>query len=684
MVEHKKVEHKKIRNMALLSHSGAGKTSLLERALFECKIISRIGKVEEGNTVSDFEPEEIKRSGSIQTSIVPIVFNGLTVNILDTPGYDDFVGEIIPVFRVVESSAILIDATVGVEVGSEKAWQLCEENKTPRLIVVNKLDRETTDFRAIVKNIEESFGRKCVSIQSPVGAEANFKSVVDLMDIKQNSVEGAILDIEASKERLIEAVAESDEELATKYLEGEDISNEEIIQGLKTGVMNADIVPIIAVSAETGVGVEQLLKIIDLLLPSPAESKKSYGVEGNLDQANDLSTSSDGPLTAFVFKTTADPFVGKLSFFRIYSGSLKSNSEVVVARSGENERIGQIFSIMGKKQKPVNELTSGDIGAVAKLSDVVTGDTLVTNGNKIKLPLIDFPTGNYQMAISPKTKADVDKMSNALSRLMEEDSTLNIDRQRDTSETLLSGFGEAHLSVAIEKAKRKFRAELETNVPKVPYKETISSIATSEYKHKRQSGGHGQYGHVLLRVEPQSRGKGFEFASEVVGGAVPKEYIPAVEKGVLRALSDGIIANCPVVDIKVVLYDGSYHDVDSSGISFEIAASHALKQGFLSANPCLLEPIVKLHVTVPDSKMGDVIGDLNGKRGKIVGMNPAGGITEVEVEIPHSEVLRYATELRSQTQGRGTYSISFSHYEMVPPHISDPIIASRKKDSESG
>ena len=677
------VEHKKIRNIAFLSHSGAGKTSLVERALFECKIISRIGKVEEGNTVSDFEPEEIKRSGSIQTSIVPIVFNGLTVNIFDTPGYDDFVGEIIPVFRVVESSAILIDATAGVEVGSEKAWQLCEENKTPRLIVVNKLDREPTDFSAIVKNIEESFGRKCVPIQSPVGAEANFKSVVDLMDLKENSVEGAILDIEASKERLIEAVAESDDELATKYLEGEDISNEEVIQGLKTGVMDGNIVPIIAVSAETGVGVKELLKVIDLLFPSPAESKKSYGVEGNLDQAKDLSTSSDGPLTAFVFKTTADPFVGKLSFFRIYSGSLKSNSEVVVARSGGNERIGQIFSIMGKEQKPVNELTAGDIGAVAKLSDVVTGDTLVTNGNKIKLPLIDFPTGNYQMSISPKTKADVDKMSNALSRLIEEDSTLNIDRQRDTSETLLSGFGETHLSVAMEKVKRKFGTELETNVPKVPYKETISSIATSEYKHKRQSGGHGQYGHVLLRVEPQSRGKGFEFASEIVGGAVPKEYIPAVQKGVLKTLSDGIIANCPVVDIKVVLYDGSYHDVDSSGISFEIAASHALKQGFLSANPCLLEPIVKLQVTVPDSKMGDVIGDLNGKRGKIVGMNPGGGITELEAEIPHSEVLRYATELRSQTQGRGTYSISFSHYEMVPPHISSPIIASRKKDSES-
>ena len=676
-------EQQKKRNIALLSHSGAGKTSLLERALFECKIISRIGKVEEGNTVSDFEPEEIKRGGSIQTSIVPIVFNGININMLDTPGYDDFVGEIIPVFRVVESAVILIDATAGIEVGTEKAWQLCENNKMPRLIVVNKLDRETTDFSAIVKNIEESLGRKCVPIQSPVGIESNFKSVVDLMDVKENSVEGAILDIESGKERLIEAVAESDDQLATKYLEGEDISNEEVIQGLKAGVINGDIVPIIAISTETGTGIQELLKIIDLLLPSPAESKNSYGIESDLAEAKNLSNTSDGPLTAFVFKTTADPFVGKLSFFRIYSGSLKSNSEVVVARSGGNERIGQVFSIMGKEQKPVNELTAGDIGAVAKLSDVVTSDTLVTDGNKIKLPLINFPAGNYQMSISPKAKADVDKMSGSLSRLVEEDATLKLERQRDTSETLLSGFGETHLSVSMEKVKRKFGAELDVNVPKVPYKETISSVATSEYKHKRQSGGHGQYGHVLLRVEPQERGKGFEFASEIVGGAVPKEYIPAVEKGVLKTLSEGIIANCIVVDIKVVLYDGSFHDVDSSGISFEIAASHALKQGFLSANPCLLEPIVKLNVIVPDSKMGDVIGDLNGKRGKILGMIPEGGVTDVEVEIPHSEVLRYATELRSQTQGRGTYSISFSHYEMVPPHISDPIIASRKKNSES-
>ena len=676
-------EQQKKRNIALLSHSGAGKTSLLERVLFECKITSRVGKVEEGNTVSDFEPEEIKRGGSIQTSIVPVSCNGININILDTPGYDDFVGEIIPVFRVVESAVILIDATAGIEVGSEKAWQLCEDNKMPRLIVVNKLDRETTDFSAIVQNIEESFGRKCVPIQSPVGSEVNFKSVLDLMDIKENSTEGSILDIESGKERLIEAIAESDDQLATKYLEGEDISKDELIDGLKSGVVNGDIVPVIAISAETGVGIEELLKIIDLLLPSPAESKKSCGVDSDLEKTENLSISPDGPLTAFVFKTTADPFVGKLSFFRIYSGSLKSNSEVTVTRSGGNERIGQVFSIMGKEQKPVNELTAGDIGAVAKLSDVVTSDTLVTDGNKIKLPLIDFPAGNYQMSISPKTKSDVDKMSGSLSRLVEEDATLKLERQQDTSETLLSGFGEAHLSVAIEKVKRKFGAELEVNVPKVPYKETISSVATSEYKHKRQSGGHGQYGHVLLRVEPQNRGKGFEFASEIVGGAVPKEYIPAVEKGILKTLTEGIIANCPVVDIKVVLYDGSYHDVDSSGISFEIAAGHALKQGFLSANPCLLEPIVKLNVIVPDSKMGDVIGDLNGKRGKILGMNPQSGVTDVEVEIPHSEVLRYATELRSQTQGRGTYSISFSHYEMVPPHISDPIIASRKKNSES-
>ena len=676
-------EQQKKRNIALLSHSGAGKTSLLERVLFECKITSRVGKVEEGNTVSDFEPEEIKRGGSIQTSIVPVSCNGININILDTPGYDDFVGEIIPVFRVVESAVILIDATAGIEVGSEKAWQLCEDNKMPRLIVVNKLDRETTDFSAIVQNIEEAFGRKCVPIQSPVGSEVNFKSVLDLMDIKENSTEGSILDIESGKERLIEAIAESDDQLATKYLEGEDISKDELIDGLKSGVVNGDIVPVIAISAETGVGIEELLKIIDLLLPSPAESKKSCGVDSDLEKTENLSISPDGPLTAFVFKTTADPFVGKLSFFRIYSGSLKSNSEVTVTRSGGNERIGQVFSIMGKEQKPVNELTAGDIGAVAKLSDVVTSDTLVTDGNKIKLPLIDFPVGNYQMSISPKTKSDVDKMSGSLSRLVEEDATLKLERQQDTSETLLSGFGEAHLSVAIEKVKRKFGAELEVNVPKVPYKETISSVATSEYKHKRQSGGHGQYGHVLLRVEPQNRGKGFEFASEIVGGAVPKEYIPAVEKGILKTLTEGIIANCPVVDIKVVLYDGSYHDVDSSGISFEIAAGHALKQGFLSANPCLLEPIVKLNVIVPDSKMGDVIGDLNGKRGKILGMNPQSGVTDVEVEIPHSEVLRYATELRSQTQGRGTYSISFSHYEMDPPHISDPIIASRKKNSES-
>lgn len=665
------IDADKIRNVVLLSHSGAGTTSLVETLLFNTKAINRIGTVEAGSTVSDYEPEEHRRESSIQTSVIPCLSKGYKSNFLDTPGYDDFRGEVISALRVVEGAVVVVSGVSGVEVGTEQSWNFCEDKRIPRIIFVNKLDRDNADFQRSLDSIQAMFGRKCVPVQLPIGAAQDFKGVVNLLDPSSAPSE-LTSDVSTARERLIEAIAESDDDLATKYLEGEELGENEIGEGLKKAVLSGDVVPVLLGSATQNIGVERLQEAVISYLPSPLD----------VDQLEGTSIDPSSALAALVFKTTADPFVGKLSYFRVYDGTFSANTEVWNSTKEESERIGQVFNIQGKGQEPTQEIGPGDIGAVSKLASTVTGDTHCHKDKPVVLKPVVFSSGYYSMAVYPKSSADLDKMSTSLTRIVEEDPSLKLTRDPSTGESIISGLGDVHLDTAIEKVKRKFGAELTLQLPKVPYRETITAVTNSEYKHKKQSGGHGQYGHVLLRLEPGERNSGFEFAQSVVGGSVPKEYIPAVEKGVVKALTEGSIAGFPVVDVKVVLTDGSYHDVDSSGMAFEIASSAAFRRGMLDGNPIVLEPIVKLSVRASDSFTGDIIGDLNGKRGRIIGMIPESGSTIIEADVPHAEVLRYSTELRSLTQGRASYTMEFSHYEAVPPVVGQKLAndAQRTKD----
>ena len=676
------VDVDKLRNVVLLSHSGAGKTSLCEALLFTTKETTRLGNVEDGNTVSDYEPEEVKRSSSIQTTVIPCNWDGTKGNLLDTPGYDDFLGEDLCALRVAEGAVLLVAAPSGIEVGTERAWDLCQQRKLPRLVFVNKMDRDNADFHRTLGGLQDTFGRKCVPLQIPIGSQQSFKGVIDLLNVPAEVPSELAQEVREARERLVEAVAETDDELATRYLEGEEISGEELVQALRNGVLAGEFVPVLAGSATGCIGVEELLVAMANYLPSPKEAGTIEASSQSSQEAVDVEPAADGPLAALVFKTTADPFVGKLSYFRVYRGTFRSNSEVWNASKGQSERVGQLYSPRGKNQDPVPEIGAGDIGAVAKLADTVTNDSLCKRDQPITFEPTEFPRGNYTMGVFPKTKADVDKMSTALSRIVEEDPSLHLFREPDTGETLLSGLGDTHLDVTLDKIRRKFGTDLTLQLPLVPYKETITTVTQAEYKHKKQTGGHGQYGHVMLRLEPQEKGSGFQFGAEVVGGSVPKEYIPSVEKGVTKTLQEGVVAGYPVVNLRVVLYDGSYHDVDSSGISFEIAGSHAVRQGVSQGNPSLLEPIMKLSVRVPDSFTGDIMGDLNGKRGRILGMNPEGSFTTIEADVPQAELLRYSTELRSMTQGRGSYTGEFSRYEAVPFNIAQKIIDEAKKEKE--
>ena len=676
------MDAKNLRNVALLSHSGAGKTSLSEAVLFNTKAVTRLGKIEDGNTVSDYEPEEVKRGGSIQTTLIAVMGDGFKINLLDTPGYDDFIGEVVSALRVVEGAAILVAAPSGVDVGTERSWAMCEAAKVPRLIVVNKMDRENADFDRNVADIQATFGRQCVPFQIPIGAAQDFTGVVSVIDPNAD-VPAELADaVAAARERLIEAAAESDDELADRYLSGEDLTAAEIESGLRTAVLQGELVPILATSATANVGVDDFLSMMRTFLPSPVEAEKPPLVKAGTTDAVDLEADSDAPLAALVFKTMADPFVGKLSMFRVFRGTIKSNSEVWDSNQGQAERVGQLYLPKGKNQDNLTEVTAGDIGAVGKLSSTVTGDTLCPRDNQVAFKGILMPVGYYRVAVSPASKADLDKMSSALGRIMEEDPSLQMSRNASTSETLITGLGDAQIDVALDKIRRKFGAELRTKLPRVAYRETITRTIQSEYRHKKQSGGHGQYGHVLLRLEPRDRDQGFEFGSEVVGGRVPREYIPSVEKGVVKALDEGSLAGYPLVDLKAVLFDGSYHDVDSSGMSFEIAGVQALKKGVNDASPVLLEPVMTLSVTVPDAYTGDVMSDLNVKRGRILGMNPDNNVTVIEAEVPQAEVLRYAQDLRSLTQGRGSYSMEFGHYEQVPANLEPRVIQDAKRAKE--
>ena len=671
-----------IRNVALLSHSGAGKTSLCEAALFSTKAVTRQGRIEDGNTVSDYEPEEVKRGSSIQTTLITATSEGCKINLLDTPGYDDFLGEVMTALRVVEGAAILIAAPSGVDVGTERAWNMCESGNLPRLIVINKMDRENAEFNRNVADIQATFGRQCVPFQVPVGEADGFKGVVSVADPNAEVPADLADEVEAARERLIEAAAESDDELADRYLSGEELTAEEIETALRGAVLRGELVPILATSSTDNIGVAEFMSMTRSYLPSPVDGVKPR--LGKADSGDEVSYEADpdAPLAALVFKTTADPFVGKLSLFRVYQGSIRSNSEVWDASQGQSERVGQLYLPKGKSQENLTEVTAGDIGAVGKLSSTITGDTLCTRDNQVTFDPIRMPVGYYRVAVSPASKADLDKMSMSLSRIVEEDPSLQMSRNASTSETLITGLGDAQIDVAMDKIKRKFGADLRVKLPRVPYRETITRTTQSEYTHKKQSGGHGQYGCVFLRLEPRDRDQGFQFGNEVVGGRVPKEYIPSVEKGVVKALDEGSLAGFPIVDLKAVLYDGKFHDVDSSGMSFEIASIQALKKGVSDASPILLEPVMRLSVTVPDTYTGEVMSDLNGKRGRILGMAPENRVTVIDAEVPQAELLRYAQDLRSLSQGRGSYSMEYDHYEPVPANLEPRVIEEAKRIRE--
>jgi elongation factor G len=675
-----------IRNVVLLSHSGAGKTSASETMLFTAGAIKRLGKVEDGTTTSDYEPDEVKRQISINLSLLPCQWKGAKINLIDTPGYSDFVGEVKSAIRVSEGAVIMVCAASGVEVGTEQVWSYCEQAKLPRLIFINKMDRENADFYKTVGQIQSSFGSKCLPVQLPIGAQDSFEGIVDLLTMKAYTGSEAkeaefpsSLQTQADsfREKLIEAAAEVDDRLIEKYLEGGELSLEELGGGLRKAVVTGRVVPILTGSALKNVGSSLLLDAIHDYLPS-AKEREVVIVSDSAKQT--IEPSQDAPLAALVFKTSADPYVGKLTYFRVYNGAINSNSQVRNATRGGVERIGQLFILRGKTQEPVSQLGAGDMGAVAKLTLTGTGDTLSSQDKPVKIAPVEFPEPAFSLAVHPKTKADLDKLGAALSRLAEEDPTLRVRREIDTNETILSGIGESHLEVAADKMQRKFGVGVKLETPKVPYKETITVSAKAEYKHKKQTGGHGQYGHVFLELEPLPRGSGHEFIDKVVGGAIPKNYIPAVEKGVNEALHEGVLARYPVIDIKTKVYDGSFHQVDSSDICFKIAGAGALKKGLSQGEPILLEPIMNIKVTVPEDFTGDIIGDLNTKRARVQGMNPGGGLNVIEAQVPLAEILRYAIDLKSITQGRGSYEAEFSHYEEVPAHVAQKIIAEKQAE----
>ncbi|MDP7240079.1 MAG: elongation factor G, partial [Dehalococcoidia bacterium] len=590
------ISAERIRNTALLSHSGAGKTSLAEAMLFAAKAIPRLGKVDDGTTTSDYEPEEAKRRISLNLTVLPCTWLDYKLNLLDAPGYADFIGDVKVSLRVTEGAVVVIDAAAGVEVGTEIAWHILGEASLPRLIFINKMDRENADFFATLDAATSKLGARAVPVQLPIGAEAGFQGVVDLItgkaytgsDDQETEVPADMADVVSTyREKLTEAAIETDDELLTKYLEGEEVTEEELRRGLEQGVRQGQLVPVLAGSALKNIGVRFLMDAIVRYLPSPAGVAPPEGLE----------VSTTTPPAALVFKTTADPYVGKLSYFRVYSGTVASNSHVWNSTKQHDERMGQLYLVRGKTQEPAPEVAAGDIGAVAKLSVTTTGDTLGTKEHPTSLPGITFPTPILRMAVQPKTKADLDKMGLSLPRLMEEDPTILIQREADTGETLLAGMGETHLEVAVERLQRKFGLDVKVQIPKVPYKATVTTPAKADYRHKKQTGGHGQFAHVFLEISPLPRGSGrVEFASRIVGGAISKSYIPAVEKGVMEASHDAGLGGYPVVDVKATLYDGKEHPVDSSDIAFKIAASMALKKGTEDAHPALLEPVMNMKI----------------------------------------------------------------------------------------
>lgn len=676
-----------IRNVALISHGGGGKTSLGEALLFLTGAINRIGKVEEGNTVSDFEDEETRRRLSLSTAILPCEFKEKKINLLDTPGYTDFIGEVISALRVADGAALLVDSVSGVEVGTEIVWDYCKKSKLPRIAVISKMDRENASFQGALTSLRSlSSDVAFVPVQLPWGEKHEFKGVIDLFSMQARPGDGQAAEaipaeFQAAAEEahvaLVEAAAEGDDALLEKYLDGQELTPEEIARGARQAVLSRALVPVCVTSGTAGIGTAPLLDLVIDLLPSPAEAP--VVVAQGKDGEEELPASDAGPLAVYVWKTTADPFVGKLTYLRVYSGILNSDTRVLNQSKGTEERLGTLHVMRGKEQIPVKNLHAGDIGTVPKLGETGTGHTLCDKGHPLALPVPEYPNALYSVAVIPKTQADSTKMGASLTRLCEEDPTLSWRQEQSTNQTILQGMGDQHIDVAIRKAEAKFQVGLTTETPKVPYRETITKTGVSMYRHKKQTGGAGQFAEVHMEIEPLAEEE-FEFVNRVFGGAISGSFLPAIEKGVKAVMKQGVLAGYPVENIRVAVTDGKEHPVDSKAVAFEIAGREAFKLAFRDASPVFLEPIVNVRVTVPEANMGDVLSDLNTRRARVQGMETERGRSVVTAIVPLAEVLRYTTDLRSITGGRGVFTMGLSHYEIVPQHIAQEIIAARQKE----
>jgi elongation factor G len=683
----------RIRTVAVVGHGGTGKTTLVEAMLFQAGAIDRMGRVEDGTTTTDFDPEEIRRKHTIYAAIAPLEWADSKLNLLDAPGYPDFIGEVVGALRVADAALVVVDASAGVQVQTEVCWALAERQGLPRLVVVNRLDRENASFARALEALRARFGTRVVPVQLPVGAETGVRGVVDLATMTahvvvdgQERVEEVPAELReaaaAARETLVEAAAESEDALVERYLEAGTLTDEELARGLLAGVATGRIVPVLAAAGARRVGVAQLLTAMVRLLP-PAAAARVTGRHPRSDEEVVLEGSEQAPLAALVFKTMADPYVGRLSYFRVYSGVLASDSQVLNATRDRVERVGQLYLVRGKHQEATAQVPAGDLGAVAKLAETMTGDTLCARDHPVRLAPIGFPAPAIAMAIEPKSKADEDKMGAALHRLAEEDPTFHVRRDAELKQTVISGMGESHLEIMADRLRRKFGVDVTLRPPRVPYRETVRGKAQAQGRYVKQTGGRGQYGVCVIEIEPLPRGAGFEFVDKIFGGAIPNQFIPSVEKGVRKALEDGILAGYPVVDVRVTLVDGKYHEVDSSDIAFQLAGALAVKEAATQAGLILLEPILDLAVRVPEELMGDIIGDLNAKRARIQGMEPQGdGTTVVKAQVPQAEVLRYASDLRSITGGRGSFTATFSHYEPVPAHIAERVAAEAKRQKE--
>ena len=690
----RKVALKDTRNIGIMAHIDAGKTTTTERILFYTGVNHKIGEVHEGAATMDYMEQEQERGITITSAATTAFWNGHRINIIDTPGHVDFTVEVERSLRVLDGSVAVFSAVDGVQPQSETVWRQADKYNVPRMAFFNKMDRVGADFNMCVNDIKEKLGGNGVPIQLPIGAEDNFEGIIDLVTMKEylfkDETMGAdyeVVDIraellddaQAAREHMIESVVETDDELMEKYFGGEEISEEEIKKALRAATIEGTVVPVLCGTAFKNKGIQPLLDAVVAYMPSPLDINggKIKGTDPKTEEPIEREMGDDAPFSALVSKIITDPFVGRLSFFRVYSGVLEKGSYVLNSTKGKKERMGRLLQMHANKREELDVVYSGDIAAAVGLKDTTTGDTLCAENAPIILEKMEFPDTVIQIAVEPKTKADQEKMGTALAKLAEEDPTFKVSTNQETGQTLISGMGELHLEIIVDRMKREFKVEANVGKPQVAYRETINGLADIEEKYAKQSGGRGQYGHVKMKVEA-NHGKGYEFVNEITGGAIPREYIPAVDKGIQEALEAGVVAGYPVQDIKVTLYDGSYHEVDSSEMAFKIAGSMAVKKGLRAANPVLLEPIFKVEVTTPEEYMGDVIGDLNSRRGQVSGMTDRNNAKIISAEVPLSQMFGYATDLRSKTQGRASYSMEFEKYVEVPKNIAQQVIDERQ------